>query len=376
MSKRIINPFIITGYLSPEYFCNRQQEVDKLTNAAENKRNVTLLSLRRMGKTGLIKHFFHIYSQNNRDTQFLYLDIMPTSSIHDFNKELSRALIYHEQSRSEQYLNKIRDLIIGIKGKISFNPVTGVPELEIGYKPTEESVSDMDTLFNYVASQKQRYVIAIDEFQQIINYPELNMEALLRKYCQQSNNATFIFSGSNKHLLTSMFSDYGRPFYQSTEIMFLDRLKSEDYTKFIVNHFNNNGRIINEKEVEEWLHIYDHYTFYTQYFFNKLFSTGTKKTDYQQMHATAVEILLEREHIYHNYKNLLTENQFNLLKAIAKEGQIATPTAGWFIQKYHLIQASSVNRAIQSLLDKEMIFQEKNAYRVYDLFFSQWLAQL
>jgi len=53
------NPFIVSGYYSPEYFCNREKEAGKIINALLNGRNITLFSIRRLGKTGLIDHIFH-----------------------------------------------------------------------------------------------------------------------------------------------------------------------------------------------------------------------------------------------------------------------------------------------------------------------------
>jgi len=42
---KVNNPFIVLGYESPEYFCDRQAETDTLFSAIENQRHVTLISL-------------------------------------------------------------------------------------------------------------------------------------------------------------------------------------------------------------------------------------------------------------------------------------------------------------------------------------------
>lgn len=63
MKNKIANPFFTGGYMGPEYFCDRQNETDLLLKAISSKRNVTLISLRRMGKTGLLKHVKHFLEQ-------------------------------------------------------------------------------------------------------------------------------------------------------------------------------------------------------------------------------------------------------------------------------------------------------------------------
>ena len=50
--KELENPFVVYGYVSPIYFCDREQETYDLITALSNGRNVTLMSPRRMGKTG------------------------------------------------------------------------------------------------------------------------------------------------------------------------------------------------------------------------------------------------------------------------------------------------------------------------------------
>ncbi len=72
----------------------------------------------------------------------------------------------------------------------------------------------------------------------------------------------------------------------------------------------------------------------------------------------------------------MTFFQFKLLKAIAKEKIVSKTNSKEFIGKYQLNQASSVNRAIKSLINKEMICEEKGNYKVYDMFFSKWLEKL
>ena len=42
------NPFLIAGYHSPEYFCDRETEC--ILNALHHERNLTLVAPRRMGK--------------------------------------------------------------------------------------------------------------------------------------------------------------------------------------------------------------------------------------------------------------------------------------------------------------------------------------
>ena len=367
------NPFLIADYKSPDYFCNRNSETQKIISAMDNGRNLTLLSIRRLGKTGLIKHVFYKLKKR-KQIRVLYIDIMSTQNIDDFIKLFSNAILGDEKENAN-FLKKIQVLISGIRGKLVFDELTGMPEVEINYNSKSERENSLEKIFKYLASQKEKYIIAFDEFQQITEYPEENIEAILRTHIQHQHKDQFIFSGSNKHLLTSIFSDYGRPFYQSSDLMELQRLTTKEYATFIVKLFNNTKRKIEIDLVIKYIEYYDKHTFYIQYFFNRLFEKGNNNITDEDFEKCKTNILKEKEYVFYSYRNLLTSVQFSLLKSIAKEESLSKPNSKEFLLKYKFT-ASSVNRALKSLVDKEMIYKENEGYKVYDVFFSKWLYQL
>ena len=52
------NPFVLRPYESAELFCDREKETRDIIDDLENGINVTLISPRRYGKTGLVYHVF------------------------------------------------------------------------------------------------------------------------------------------------------------------------------------------------------------------------------------------------------------------------------------------------------------------------------
>lgn len=370
----LFNPFLVSDYHSPKYFCNRNKEKDMLTSAVKNGRNVTLLSHRRLGKTGLIKHTFNTL-RKEKNYRVLYIDIFSTKNLNDFVQEFASALVKDENDKGSNFLKKISQLVTGVRGKIVLNDVTGVPELEVAYSSAEDTERSINQIFQYLAGQEENYVIAFDEFQQISTYPEENIEAILRTHIQHQHKDYFIFSGSNKHLLTSIFSEYGRPFYASTNFMELDRLDKSEYSKFIQNHFTEGARKISLNLIREVLDYLNIHTYYVQYFFNKLYATGEENIEIKHINYIKNQILQENEFVYFNYRALLTSFQFDVLKAIAKEGEVTEITSKNFIGKHNLGQASSVSKTVKALLKKELLYFTGNHYKVYDVFFDKWLAR-
>ncbi len=367
------NPFVLNVYSGPEYFCNREKETDEIINAIENRRNLSLISYRRLGKSGLIKHVFN-QLQKEKGLKLFYIDILDTTDLNGFVELLAREIIGKVDRSTMNLLKIFGNIVKSLRPKISVDPMTGRPEIEISIPNDVSPETSLSEIFLYLQKQDKHIIIAIDEFQQITEYPEQNMEALLRKYIQLTNT-TFIFSGSQKHLLLSMFSNYGRPFYQSSEILNLGKIEKETYKSFIQGKFEKGKTDIDLAALEIIMKYTKAHTFYVQYLCNKLYSSNNKEINSEVVVDTMLKILDENEVVYFNYKKLLTRLQFNLMEAIAKEGGVKKPTSQDFLGKYHLGTPSSIRTALTALLKKEMIFQDEGEINVYDIFFSKWLER-
>jgi len=365
-----LNPFILSGYKSPEYFCNRDIETNKLINAIANQRNVTLISPRRIGKTGLIMHAFQ---QISKDKSLLpiYFDIMGTTSLNEFAEVFSNAVI-RSISKSESALKSLLKKLSSLRPGLSIDPLSGEPRISLDIRNEQEVGLSLDLLFSVVAEHKKSFVVAIDEFQQISSYPEKNVEAILRKHVQQTANIGFIFSGSKKHMLSAMFTQPSRPFFSSTELMFLEVIDRREYFDFIRTHFIKRGKIIQDDALNLLAEYTDMHTFYVQFICNRLFSMF-RKVSSEEVKQTMHLILNENQPVYASYLNLLTTTQYRTLRAIALEGEVESPTAGSFLARYEIGAASTVSQAVESLARKEFIHKNSDRWSLQDKFFAQWI---
>ncbi len=372
--KKIANPFVIAGYKGEEYFCNREKENDILEESLKNGRDITLFSPRRLGKTGLIYHFFHL--QHEKSVNPIYVDIYGTENFNSFINLLANAVLQIAYTRKQTFYKKAMELFGKIRPKISFNELTGAPQVSFELANDEEKLATLQEIFGFLESQDKMNIIAIDEFQQISNYPERNIEEILRSHIQQLNNTQFIFSGSQRHMLIPMFSDAKRPFYQSTGFLFLDKLDQEEYKHFILHHFIRNKQDIAEQTVNFILEWTKKYTFYTQYLCNVIFSKRRSKIEEGIVKECIKEIFTEREPIFYNYRKLLPNQQYKLLSAIGKEDLVTEPTGQSFIKKYNLSNSATVRKNLQTLIEKDLVFEthteEKPVYQIYDVFLSRW----
>ena len=363
-----MNPFIITSYKGPDYFCNREVETERLNSAVMNGRNIVLTSLRRMGKTGLIKHVFH-FLKEKEPAYLFYIDIQQTTNLNEFLNSLINGLLKNQKT---SFFNKLLGYIKGLRPTLSFDPYTGNPEVSIGFTDVSTSKTSIVSVLDYLENLDKRVVIAIDEFQTITYYKEPSVEAFLRSHIQHLQNVSFIFSGSSTHILQSMFYSYSRPFYQSAELLNLKRLHEDVYADYIKQHFENTKRQISDELIQDCLSWTDNHTFYVQYLLNMLWGSGQKKIDQKLVQSVKSDIISSRSALYSNYQLLLGDKQYKLLRAIGLNSGVEKPNSGAFLTKYQLGAASTVNSALNVLIEKELIYQENKKYKVYDVFLMRW----
>ncbi|MBL0339761.1 MAG: AAA family ATPase [Bacteroidetes bacterium] len=262
-----------------------------------------------------------------------------------------------------------------LRPTITYDNLTGEPSILFDFVDAGNEENTLEQIFNYLESQNKKIVIALDEFQQILKYSEQNTEALLRSFIQRSKNILFIFSGSRKHLLEAMFRDSGRPFYNSTEMLFLEKINTDAYHPFISKKFKEGGKKIAPEQIDQLLEWCRVHTWYVQYVCNRLYSLPKNVIDVNILHQMMVTILEENEPGYYGYRNLLTSFQWKVLNAIAQEKNLTEPNGKKFLTKYQLGAASSVSLAIEALLDKELIYRENDIFNVYDVFLSRWMER-
>lgn len=374
-NRTLTNPFIYQGYESPKYFCDREVETKTLLSHLKNGRNVTLISPRRIGKTGLIKNTFYHLKEQEKDATCLYIDIFATKNLHDFVELLGVMVINEIVRKNASFIEKTISFFSALRPVLSMDPLTGEPSVSITVEPSKEDIT-IQSIFNYLNDSEQEVYIAIDEFQQIAEYPEKGTEALLRSYIQFAQHVHFIFSGSKFHLMAEIFGSPKHPFYQSTEMMGLKPLDSDVYYDFCLQFFKEKGGNI-EKDIFVYLYnMFEGHTWYIQCIMNRLYEANTNVESIEQVNAAILSILAGREPQFESLSQFFTDNQFSLLKAIAKEGIVAQPTAGRFIKSHNLSGASSTKAALKVLENKELVYRKPEGYIIYDRFMDLWLKRL
>ena len=370
------NPFVTKGYAGPDYFCDRVKETEDLVKLLTNDNNMALISPRRIGKTDLIHHCFSQPEIKNNYYTFI-IDIYATNSLSDFVEVFGRAILDELKPLGRKVWERFFNAIKSIQQQISFD-INGNPVWGLGLGASVSPSTTLDEIFNYLNTADRPCMVAIDEFQKITDYPNgQNVEAALRTQIQRCNNATFLFCGSKRHLMTEIFLSASRPFYQSVITMGLDPISEDKYADFAKQLFKQYGKSLDDDVVPQVYHRFNGVTAYLQRIMNVLFMNterGGRCTADMIEDAIDFIINLNFEH-YETMFSQMSEKQRQAFLAIATEKRAKNISGSEFVHKYRLMTPSSVVSAVKGLMEKDFITQENNEYYVYDYFFPVWLVK-
>jgi uncharacterized protein len=348
-----MNPFIVIGY-EPGLFCDRERETETLVRSLNNKRNICIVSPRRLGKTALIRHVFALQKK--------WICV---------GTALANVLQANKLS--------LLQILTSLKFSVEADPLTG--NFNVGFnlvKPGDSKRSVSELL--QVLSKQKKVVVAFDEFQQILSFPDAQVEGWLRSEAQQYNEIRFIFSGSHQRVLNEMFASSKRPFYHSAELMKLDCIDKSVYSKFIVHHFKQGRKKISTQTAD---FIYDYcfgFTAYIQQICNHLYDLQEKHISETHVLRVVGDLLKQYEPFYLKLRKPLTAIQFRAMIAIARMKKVYAITGNEFMRQAKMTNASSASKTINTLLKNDLVYADiddngKEFYSIDDVLFMRWLER-
>lgn len=377
-----VNPFITKSDIPDQYFCDRKTETERLINAALNGNNTVLTAERRIGKSTLLKHVLH-QKEVTDNFNTLFVDIYKTTDLKRFVEVLSNALLESDFGRRERARKKLTDAIPEIRfyAKLQAGPISAGIETSL----KSEYRGTLDRIFAFLGRTSRPNLVVIDEFQTIEKYEGEKMAETLRTYMQATPNTQFIFSGSQQHMLSSMFKDTNRPFYKSALSMELRMIPEKTYTEFCQRMFETKQRMITEDAVHLAYMLFQGNTFEMQQIMNRIFSyTPLKGTaDVDSVRYAVTDLMDENEANYRflftmqNSKKERTEKEKNLLRCIGIEGLASTLMSTEKIAAYSLGGPSSVQSSLDKLTEGDSPVVNKignSSFRLSDTMFELWIA--
>ncbi len=369
------NPFIL-GVIPPDDpFCDRVKEIEELTSYAESKVNVVLYSPRRYGKTSLIKRVQYLLQGKGFIT--IYIDLFGVTSIDDVAKRTAKG-IYTVTQQNESLFKK------AIRAFRAFRPVLKPTESGDGLSISVEIASGqltgidlldatMDDLGQYIRKSEAKLHIVFDEFQEITELNNRQIEGTMRSHIQE-HGISYFFVGSRRRLLIDMFSQSNRPFFQSSILYQLDRLPREDLVSFIMDCFQRKGKNCPEEVAQSISGTVNQHPYYSQKLSFYEFEMTGKKAAIDDVPKAYERVIEEERFFFEATLQGLTLKQVSLLVAIANSPNLPVFSSA-FLSQYRLAQGM-IQKALPKLSRLDLIEKNKeNTWRIVDPLFEDWLKR-
>ncbi len=370
------NPFEYGGVVSGNAFCNREKEVTDLLRAIENKEKLFMFSERRYGKTSLIRTA--LGKLPKKGSVCSYVDLWPTDSEATFVTAVAKAITVSTSTSVDKVLKTAKRFFGSLAPSVTIDE-EGKPVLTFGISklaklgPALDEV--LETPAKIAAKGNLNVVVVFDEFQQILEYGNDQVERKLRSVIQNHRHVSYIFLGSRKHLIQKMFMDRSRPLFRAGGHYPLGPIAEEHWQPFIRKQFADADKVISKQHIHDVCELAHGHPFYTQHLCHVLWELCEPKNKVtEKMIQSAVRVLLEREnYAYTTLWESLTIPQKRFLDGLAGEPAGMKVFAGEFVLRYGLGTASNVQRAVDSLLEKDIIDRDNGSFLITDRFFRLWI---
>lgn len=360
--------FVFGVSVSDYNFIGRKEEIRRLKMNFEEGINTILISPRRWGKTSLVRKVCEVVDR--KKVIPVFVDIFKCKTEYEFYNALAEAVLKQTASKAELWMDNARDFIARLSPKVSFSPEPNSEfALSLGISPKTHAPEEILSLAEEIAKKKQkRIVVCIDEFQQIGEMADsVSIQKRLRSVWQHQRLTSYCLFGSKKHTMMNVFQKRNMPLYQFGDFKFLDKIPTETWVEYIVQHFKDRQRTISTEQAAKICQLVDNYSSYVQQLSWLVFSLideGQVVTD-EHLKQGVKDLLNSQEQLFMQQIEPLTAYQMNFLRCILSGhhddfGETAVR------EEFQLGSVSNITRLKTALVDKDIVEMSGKRYYITD----------
>lgn len=370
------SPFLIGTLVSGDSFVDREWPRKHLRANFRSGQNTVIISPRRWGKSSLIRQVALDMSRE-RNIRFAFVDLFHVRSEEEFVERTIEATIKALGKTMDQRMADVKEFIRGVVPQIGFgvDPASEF-SLKLNLPEGRRTLQDLLDLPERMAKAKGvRLVLCIDEFQNIALLPDpLGFQKMLRASWQHHDAVCHVIYGSKRHMMMDLFNKQSMPFFRFGDVLFLDKIRREDWVPFIKGRFAS-VRINITPEVCDHLaaRMQDH-SYHVQMLGHAAWLRTHGRTCTRATVDTALQDLLnQHDALYHRLVDELTTPQLNYLRALLNGVERFTTMDT--IRRFKLGSSAHVKRMALGLENKEVLDFAGKQTEWIDPLFKIWLEE-
>jgi len=367
-------PFVFGKLATTIDFTDREKESDQLASNFRNLVNTIIISPRRWGKTSLVNRVSEILNQTEPDLRICHIDLFNVRTEEDFYITLATEILKATSSKWEELAQNAKEFLSKLLPRITFSP-EAQSEISFGiaWEEIKKNPDEILDLAETIATERGfRVVVCIDEFQSLGDYDDpLAFQKKLRAHWQRHTHVSYCLYGSKRHMLLDVFSNPSMPFYKFGDLMFLEKITTENWVKFIRQRFTDTGKEISEDDATRITNFAENHSYYVQQLAQQTWLRTEKTCTTSIVEEARMGVVNQLSLLFVNITESLTNSQLNFLKAIlAGEKQLSSQST---LQKYKLGTSANTGRLKQALLSREIIDIAVDQIDFQDPLYKYWL---
>lgn len=371
-----IRPFVFGVKAEGETFTDRKEESENLRQNFIHGINTIIISPRRIGKTSLVDKVAELMDSDQ--IRVARMDAFACRSERDFANAFAAAVIKATSSKLEEWIANAKAFLSHFVPKISLGPDPWNEfSISIDYKDYTQGFEEVLDLPEKIAAQGgYKIVVCIDEFQQIGEMNDsLTLQKKLRTIWQHQKHVSYCLYGSKKHMMEKIFQKPSCPFYKFGDMIYLKKIKKEDWILFICERFEKTGKTISETLAGRICDLTECYSSYVQQLAWFVWLKSDTEAKAEDLEISVERLLDANESLYIQMTESLSEYQMNFLRALTDGVKDGFSTQK-ILQKYRLGTSANINRLKQSLKEKDLIDNPEPKYiEISDPILKLWLQK-
>jgi len=367
------SPFQYGTVVSKDCFVNRVEERKQLKELLSSGINVMLISPRRWGKSSLVKVAMDELMHEDSNVRVCFIDAFSIKSEQEFYRTFAKEVISCAASTLEKKIEDIKHFLQGISPCVTLkSDLSNSLSLDLKFELEDRDVMEILELPEKIAKAKNvRLVICIDEFQQLAQLSGYkNLEGKMRSAWQKQDQVSYCFYGSKRHMMLDIFNKSSNPFYRFGQLLFLQKIKKEEWIPFIVNAFKKTNKSINEEQAERLCDIVKCHSWYLQQLCYFVWSGTTNEVTDEAIDRRVQQLIDTNMPMFMNDAENLTAAQTAMLRAVA-DGEYRFNSVP-VMKKYGLGSAQTITRNKRVLAEKDFVEKQGNKFVFSDPIFELW----
>ena len=370
-------PFKHGKIIESSFFVNREKEITYLQHNFESKINTIVISPRRWGKSSLVMKASKDLARRNKTIRYVYIDMFNVRTEQEFYQVFTEELLKVSYAKWEERIKKAKDFFKQVIPKFSFG-VDPQNEFSVSFdwEEVEKNPSEILNLPETLSKAKKiEIVVCLDEFQNISHFKNhLEFQKKLRAHWQHHQIATYCLYGSKRHMMTELFESKSMPFYKFGDVLFLKKIETDHWVKYITKQFKKTEKEISVRLAEKITITVENHSYFVQQLSNVVWRNTKIHCTNKNVNDAIEELTEQYDLLFHKEIDSLSNPQINYLKAMVNK--VEGMSSGKVIKRYNLGSSANVSIIKKALIKKEIIDAYGRSIEFLDPLFKLWFERV